>query len=93
MLFFKLNCIKILVTRTKRRDMSIADFFRPVGLTGADEVRKLIKEKRLEEYNLVDVREPGEYAEGHLPGAVLVPLGELSKRASELDPSKPTVAY
>lgn len=73
--------------------MSIADFFRPVELTDADEVRRLIKEKRLGEYNLVDVREPGEYTEGHLPGAVLVPLGELSKRASELDPSKPTVAY
>jgi len=73
--------------------MAITDFFRPVGLIGADEVRGLIKEKRLDEYNLVDVRETHEYAEGHLPGAVHIPLSELQKRAGELDPSKPTVAY
>jgi len=73
--------------------MSIKDFFRPVELIDADEVRRLIKDKHLDEYNVIDVREPNEYAESHLPGAVHVPLGELSKRASELDPSKPTIAY
>ncbi len=32
---------------------------------------------------LFDVREPDEYAEGHVPGAVLVPLGEVPSRVSE----------
>jgi rhodanese-related sulfurtransferase len=73
--------------------MAITDFFRPVGLVEADEVRKLIKEKRLGEYNLVDVREAREYAEGHLPGSVHIPLSELQRRSGELDSSKPTVAY
>jgi len=73
--------------------MSIKDFFKSVELIEADEVRQLIKEKRLEEYNVIDVREPNEYAEGHLPGAVHIPIAELSNRASELDPSRPTVAY
>ena len=34
---------------------------------------------------LVDVREPGEYAEAHVPGATLIPMGQLSARMSELD--------
>jgi rhodanese-related sulfurtransferase len=35
---------------------------------------------------LVDVREPWENALCRLPGSVLLPLGELAGRASELDP-------
>jgi rhodanese-related sulfurtransferase len=33
---------------------------------------------------LLDVREPGEWAAGHDPRAVLVPLGQLSARVAEL---------
>ncbi|HEY8678219.1 MAG TPA: rhodanese-like domain-containing protein [Candidatus Dormibacteraeota bacterium] len=33
---------------------------------------------------LLDVREPWEYAEGHVPGAQLVPLSELESRVSEV---------
>lgn len=40
---------------------------------------------------LVDVREPREWAEGHIPGSVLIPLGELVRRANELDKAKPVV--
>jgi len=35
---------------------------------------------------LVDVRTPGEFAAGHIPGAVNIPVGELNARMSELDP-------
>jgi len=38
---------------------------------------------------VVDVREPWEYRQGHVPGAVLIPLGQLSARLNELDPQKP----
>jgi len=38
---------------------------------------------------VVDVREPWEYQKGHVPGAVLIPLGLLPSRPSELDPEKP----
>lgn len=37
---------------------------------------------------VVDVRESAEYAFGHIPGAVSVPLGELDERMSEIDSSK-----
>ncbi len=33
---------------------------------------------------LLDVREPDEYQIGHIPGAVLIPLGELQRRIHEL---------
>jgi rhodanese-related sulfurtransferase len=40
---------------------------------------------------LVDVREPDEVAEGTLPGAVNIPVGELPDRLSELDQSRRVV--
>ncbi len=33
---------------------------------------------------LLDVREPYEFAEGHIPGATLIPLGALGRRMDEL---------
>ncbi len=41
---------------------------------------------------LVDVRTSEEWAEGHLPGAVHVPLPELQERAAEI-PDGPVVFY
>lgn len=37
-----------------------------------------------EDYVLLDVREPDEWAAGHAPSAVHIPLGELPARAGEL---------
>ncbi len=39
---------------------------------------------------VLDVRELWEYKQGHIPGARLIPLGQLAKRAVELDPAEPT---
>lgn len=33
---------------------------------------------------IVDVREPYEYAEGHIPGSKLIPLGQLTAHLNEL---------
>ncbi|MEA3337559.1 MAG: rhodanese-like domain-containing protein [Chloroflexota bacterium] len=41
---------------------------------------------------IVDVREDYEYADGHIPGAVLIPLGQLPNRLSELPEDKTIVA-
>lgn len=40
---------------------------------------------------ILDVREPWEYMQGHVPGAQLIPLGQLAMRAGEFDPSGPVV--
>ncbi|MEM8618526.1 MAG: rhodanese-like domain-containing protein [Actinomycetota bacterium] len=38
---------------------------------------------------VLDVREPDEVAEGTIPGALHIPLGELHDRVGELDPGTP----
>ncbi len=73
--------------------MSILDYFRPVSTWSPEKIRQFLKEKNPEEYNLVDVRTPKEYEGGHLPGARLIPVGEVANRLSELDPNKPTIVY
>jgi adenylyltransferase/sulfurtransferase len=42
---------------------------------------------------ILDVREPNEWAIGHLPGAVRISINELPARLNELDPSREIVAY
>ena len=59
----------------------------------SEEVREFLKNKNPDEYNLVDVRQPVEYERGHIPGARLVPVGELHEHIKELDPDKPTITY
>ncbi len=38
---------------------------------------------------IVDVRNPEEYANGHVPGAVNIPLDAVAQRCTELDPEQP----
>lgn len=42
---------------------------------------------------VLDVRPEDEFALGHLPGAISVPLSELDKRLADLDPDREIVAY
>jgi rhodanese-related sulfurtransferase len=73
--------------------MGSMDYFKPVSTWPAEMVRAFLKEKTEDEYNLVDVRTPKEYEEGHLPGAQSIPVRDLSERLLELDSNKPTVVY
>jgi rhodanese-related sulfurtransferase len=38
---------------------------------------------------VVDVREPGEYVTGHVPGTTFIPMGQLASRLGELDKARP----
>ena len=42
---------------------------------------------------VLDVRTNAEFGEGHVPGAVNIPLDELSGRLAELNAAKPMVVY
>lgn len=42
-----------------------------------------------ERMQIVDVREPGEFASGHVPGAINIPMAEIESRLSDLDPRAP----
>ena len=73
--------------------MGLFDDFKPVSSWTVEEVRTVLRERNAESCNLVDVRQPGEYESGHLPGARLIPIAELRDRLGELDRSKPTITY
>jgi hydroxyacylglutathione hydrolase len=70
--------------------MMFRQFFRP---THAPEVTvaETVDARANGSHQLVDVREPDEWAEGHIPGAIFIPLGELAVRADELDPAQPVI--
>ena len=73
--------------------MGVLDYFKSIPSMTAEEVRRFITEKHPDDYNLVDVRQPGEYEVDHLPGANLIPMAELKDRLGEIDPEKPTIVY
>jgi len=47
--------------------------------------------KREAPVQIVDVREPSEWAGGHIPGAIHIPLGEIALRQNELKRDVPIV--
>ncbi len=59
----------------------------------AEEAKNFMSNHKEGTYNLLDVRQPGEYEQNHIPGGMLMPLAELQDRAGELDPQKPTIVY
>jgi rhodanese-related sulfurtransferase len=44
-------------------------------------------------HQLIDVRSSAEWLKGHLPGAISIPLLELSSEAASIDFSKPSLVY
>jgi hydroxyacylglutathione hydrolase len=48
---------------------------------------------RLQEVTVVDVRRDDEWEEGHIPGAIHIPLGAISKRFAEIPNDKPVVVH
>ena len=68
-------------------------FFTPVKSMNSEEAKEFMSGKTQDEFTLLDVRQPGEYEANHIPGAKLIPIGELDKRLDEIDPSKPVLTY
>jgi rhodanese-related sulfurtransferase/DNA-binding HxlR family transcriptional regulator len=67
-------------------------------LTSLDGLEPLARPELLERVRdgmvcVLDVRPPEEYAAGHVPGAVNVPLKKLETHLQELDPAQEVVAY
>ena len=51
-------------------------------------VNDLAAEVKAKTLNLIDVREADEFASGHLPGAINLPLSDFLERYGELDKEK-----
>jgi DNA-binding transcriptional ArsR family regulator len=54
---------------------------------------ELLTRARAGEVTVLDVRPAEEFAAGHLPGAINIPLSELEVRLGELRPDQEVVAY
>jgi rhodanese-related sulfurtransferase len=51
------------------------------------------RRKKVDNLQVVDVRNEGEYTLGTVPGSANIPVVQLRDRLSELDPHKPTVVF
>jgi hydroxyacylglutathione hydrolase len=54
------------------------------------ELNKLLPPR---DFQLLDVRMPGEWDEGHIPGARFLFVGDLPEKLRDLNPDKPVVLY
>ncbi|UZP66033.1 rhodanese-like domain-containing protein [Desulfovibrio mangrovi] len=66
---------------------------RAVRAISPEELRKFMAEHEEGAYTLVDVRQPQEYRQEHLPGAQLIPVSELETRLGELPAEQDLVFY
>lgn len=67
-------------------------------LNSKDEMEPIPREELLQRaregsVTVLDVRPPAEYAAGHLPDAVNIPLSELKKHIAAFDPKHEIIAY
>lgn len=68
--------------------------FRGVPQTSPDELAAWLADRSRARPQLLDVREPDEYAVSHLPGAIRVaPDAPARDVLARIDPSRPVVAY
>jgi ArsR family transcriptional regulator len=75
------------VERILRNYFHDRDSLEPVS---RKELQRRLRERAV---TVLDVRPEDEFALGHVPGALNMPLGVLKKRLSELDATKEIVAY
>jgi len=73
--------------------MKWMQYFKPAESLDFQKAEHYISSHPGEDITILDVRQPSEYQESHIPGAMLIPLPELSDRLGELDSEKPTLVY
>jgi ArsR family transcriptional regulator len=71
----------------------MASYFRARDDMEAVSREELLDRLRCGAVTLIDVRPEDEFAHGHLPGALNIPLGRLELRLAELPPDREVVAY
>jgi adenylyltransferase/sulfurtransferase len=61
--------------------------------TEIDAVALKARLDRGDKFQFIDVREPNEYQIASIPGAKLIPLGDVPKRVGELDPATEVIVH
>jgi rhodanese-related sulfurtransferase len=106
LLIFNTYIIEIVETKRKKGVQSVEIALIVLGAIIVYSVatyfmqRKMVKTLTQEEFRagyrkaqLIDVREPEEYAAGHILGARNIPLSQLRMRMKELRPDQPIYLY
>ena len=80
------------------RNLAAVDRIRRAYFDDRDNMEPVSREELLQRtrddlVTVLDVRPPDEFAVGHVPGALNIPLDELEARLAELDPNHEIVAY
>jgi rhodanese-related sulfurtransferase len=100
--YYRLSGIDVAALWAELRDVAsshLADVDRARdAYLGADDVEEITRDellRRLEagDVTLIDVRPGEEYAAGHIPGALSLPLNELADRLASLPSDTTIVAY
>lgn len=78
--------------RSEIREL-VADSFNQRDRLGAISREELLRRMQEDSVTLLDVRPEDEFALGHLPGAMNIPVEELERRLAELSPDQEIVAY
>ena len=73
--------------------MKWKSFFKKVSSMEPEVAKAFIKARSAVDFQLLDVRQPKEYENEHLPGARLIPLKQLPEKFTSLDPKKPLLVY
>lgn len=80
-------------TLTELQENDFSCDMNPPSLPEIDVHQLLTRMRDAKPFVLLDVREPPEYEIAKLPGATLIPLGELPGRLNELDPAAETIIH
>lgn len=84
--------------RQAERNLAEVDRIRRGYFADRDSLEPVTREDLLDQVaaglvTVLDVRPADEFGQGHLPGAVNIPLAELLDRLAELDPDREVIAY
>lgn len=73
--------------------MQWKQFFTPVKSMSVKDAKELLSDSDASAITVIDVRQPAEYEAGHIAGARLIPMSDLSDKLNELKPDQPTLVY
>ncbi len=68
-------------------------FFTPAKSMNSTEAKQLLQDHELTDVQILDVRQPAEYQAGHIAGAILIPLPQLSDSYGLLAKDEPLLVY
>jgi rhodanese-related sulfurtransferase/DNA-binding transcriptional ArsR family regulator len=79
--------------RLAELDRLVRDHFGDRSRSEPVSMQQLLKRARSADVTILDTRPPGEYAAGHIAGAISVPVDELQRRLRQFPTNREYVAY